>query len=702
MKKSLFWSLIAATAMMTACGDDAFVDNQQVVTGEQTPVAFKINMGNAISTYAGTDFSKGGWSNWKDSDTEMIDMVNVRATLQIFANGGTSPYTQVRTVLTEAPSGNDIDLPEFRLAAGNSYTAVVWVDFVPKSVTSSSTENRNDYYWKTENLASVSELEFTDGLMPIVETPEARDAYTGLIKFTVNADGTYNIADGAENNSISTAIPITATRKFAKISLILTDYDNKTEWADALNNIGDENILEYLGMEVTNLSTGYNALTQTPVSATPTTKSYFHRPFDVASATSTSDDVNGVKWYKDGDKYYPIFDLNYVIPATAGKDATYSLSFKGYNVESTPAFTADAAALTEINDEADGYKLVAIRNASNVPVRTNAHTIIKMNLYKAYSCTVTIVDEFTGGTENVVINDEDKKYSVDEHFIPEGDENGAYVKVVRDNNGNAISITITGVDEDNFYLVLEDLVAMKNLTRPNSTRRPTIDMTGKNLPVPASFDILNGEVTNNIKLTLTGDPNDMNNAGDVILRDLTNNITLDLPLVQQFDVESTGNVKVEAVQSNGWPTKITAKNVEFKGTTYNSVAIVVEDEARFNGGTFNDVVSVKAADGVTDAMTIIKGGQFNKNFLSGTSIIIKGGKMNQDIDQSTGNPYYKLIMNGAEDQMVLLENSDVFGYLGVETQNIYNLRFADTYVQDAYGQNFISAGVWKSTGIFNY
>ena len=100
MKKSLFWSLIAATAMMTACGDDAFVDNQQVVTGEETPVAFKINMGNAISTYAGTDFSKGGWSNWKDSDTEMIEEVNVRATLQVFANGGTAPYTQVRTVLT--------------------------------------------------------------------------------------------------------------------------------------------------------------------------------------------------------------------------------------------------------------------------------------------------------------------------------------------------------------------------------------------------------------------------------------------------------------------------------------------------------------------------------------------------------------------------------------------------------------------------
>lgn len=466
MKKSLFWSLIAATAMMTACGDDAFVDNQQVVTGEETPVAFKINMGNAISTYAGTDFSKGGWSNWKDSDTEMIDAVNVRATLQIFANGGTAPYTQVRTVLTEAPGGNDIDLPEFRLAAGNSYTAVVWVDFVPKSVTSSSTENRNDYYWKTENLANVSELEFTEGMMPIIETPEARDAYTGLIKFTVNADGTYNIAEGTENNSITTAIPITATRKFAKISLILTDYDNKTEWADALNNIGEENILEYLGMEVTNLSTGYNALTQTPVSATPTTKNYFHRPFDVASATSTSDDVNGVKWHKDGDKYYPIFDLNYVIPEKAGKDATYSLSFKGYNVDQLVAteFTKAAAELTTINEVADGLKLVAVRNASNVPVRTNAHTIINMNLYKAYSCTVTIVDEFTGGTETVEITDDDKKQSTDDHFIPEGDVNGAHVVVVRGDDGKAISIDITGINKDNFDQVIDDLVAMKNLS----------------------------------------------------------------------------------------------------------------------------------------------------------------------------------------------------------------------------------------------
>ena len=677
MKKSLFWSLIAATAMMTACGDDAFVDNQQVVTGEQTPVAFKINMGNAISTYAGTDFSKGGWSNWKDSDTEMIDMVNVRATLQIFANGGTSPYTQVRTVLTEAPNGNDIDLPEFRLAAGNSYTAVVWVDFVPKSVTSSSTENRNDYYWKTENLASVSELEFTDGLMPIVETPEARDAYTGLIKFTVNADGTYNIADGAENNSISTAIPITATRKFAKISLILTDYDNKTEWADALNNIGDENILEYLGMEVTNLSTGYNALTQAPVSATPTTKSYFHRPFDVASATSTSDDVNGVKWYKDGDKYYPIFDLNYVIPATAGKDATYSLSFKGYNVESTPAFTADAAALTEINDEADGYKLVAIRNASNVPVRTNAHTIIKMNLYKAYSCTVTIVDEFTGGTENVVITDDDKKQSTDEHFIPEGDQNGAYVKVVRGDDGKAISIDITGINKDNFDLVIQDLVDMKNLASAADATKPVINMSGTDVPNPADFSPLKDNVTNDIKLTLTKD------GEDVVLEGLANNITLDLPSIQKFEVTSSADVTIEKVVSNGWPTKITAKNVTFAGTTYNSVDIIIEETATFNGGSYNSEVAVIGATDATSPAALITGGTFNNNFKSSVNTTVNGGSLPYVDNDFNGVADYRLVMDNGT-TLTINKTGSAFGPLFATSGADCKLVYASQDVKNLY------------------
>lgn len=235
-------------------------------------------------------------------------------------------------------------------------------------------------------------------------------------------------------------------------------------------------------------------------------------------------------------KFYPIFDLNYVIPEKAGKDATYSLSFKGYNVDGTPGFTADAAALTEINAEADGFKLVAIRNASNVPVRTNAHTIIKMNLYKAYSCTVTIVDEFTGGTENIVIDDDDKKQSTDDHFIPEGDENGAHIVVVRGNDGKAISIDITGINKDNFDLVIDDLVAMKNLSSTADNTKPVINMSGTDIPNPADFSDLEGNVTNDIKLTLTQD------GQDIVLEGLTNNITLDLPSIQKFIVTSTATL----------------------------------------------------------------------------------------------------------------------------------------------------------------
>lgn len=680
MKKSLFWSLIAATAMMTACGDDAFENNQQVVTGEETPVAFKINMGNAISTYAGTDFSKGGWSNWKESETGMSGVVNARATLQVFANGGTSPYAQVRKVLSE-PDGDEIVLPNFRLAAGNSYTAVVWVDFVPKSTETSTTEVRNDYYWSTENLAKVSELKFTeDGLMPVVETPEARDAYTGLINFTVNADGTYNM-ENKENQAKTTVIPITATRKFAKISLILTDYDNKTEWTDALNNLGEDNILEYLGMQVTNLSTGYNALTQAPIAAKPTTQSYFHRSFDVASATNSSDNVNGVKWYEKDGKSYPIFDLNYVIPASAGKEATYSLSFKGYNRHEDDAFTADAAALTEINAEANGFKLVAIRNASSVPVRTNAHTIIKMNLYKAYSCTVTVVDGFTGGTEDVTINDDDTKVSTDNHYIPEGDASGAHIVVERDNEGYATSINITNVSEKNFDLVVKDIVAMKNLASVD------INISGSKLPNPADFSALKtADVTNKINLTLT-------EAGQaVVLEGLANNIDLTLPTgITTLGVTSTADVTITAAGVAG-ATSITANNVTITDiTTADAATIAIKGNATFNNGTYGGDVTVSSEE--ENAAATIANGTFNNNFNSNVNTTVDDGTLDKTQDGGTGLYNHKLIMSNGK-TLTINKSDAAFGPLftnqGSDCKLVYASKEIKAFYSGMEGSNWAS------------
>ncbi|KAA3933005.1 hypothetical protein F3F50_16525, partial [Bacteroides ovatus] len=284
--------------------------------------------------------------------------------------------------------------------------------------------------------------------------------------------------------------------------------------------------------------------------------------------------------------------------------------------------------------------LVAIRNASNVPVRTNAHTIIKMNLYKAYSCTVTIVDEFTGGTENIVIDDDDKKQSTDDHFIPEGDENGAHIVVVRGNDGKAISIDITGINKDNFDLVIDDLVAMKNLSSTADNTKPVINMSGTDIPNPADFSDLEGNVTNDIKLTLTQD------GQDIVLEGLTNNITLDLPSIQKFIVTSTADVTIEKVVSNSWPTSITAKNVTFTGTTYNSVSINVEETATFNGGTYNNEVAVVGSE--DDAEAVINGGLFNHNFKSSVDTTIKGGLLPSVDADGNGVADYMLIMNAGK------------------------------------------------------
>ena len=364
------------------------------------------------------------------------------------------------------------------------------------------------------------------------------------------------------------------------------------------------------------------------------------------------------------------------------------MSFKGYNVDGIPSFTADAAALTEINAKADGFKLVAIRNASNVPVRTNAHTIIKMNLYKAYSCTVTIVDEFTGGTENVVIDDDDKKQSTDDHFIPEGDENGAHIVVVRGNDGKAISIDITGINKDNFDLVIDDLVAMKNLSSTADNTKPVINMSGTDIPNPADFSDLEGNVTNDIKLTLTQD------GQDIVLEGLTNDITLDLPSIQKFIVTSTADVTIEKVVSNSWPTSITAKNVAFTGTTYNSVSINVEETATFNGGTYNNEVVVIGSE--NDAEAVINGGVFNHNFKSSVDTTIKGGSLPYVDADINGVADYMLIMNAGK--TLTVEKADsafgpLFATSGADCKLVYDTQDIKDFYSGLEGSNWSNISV---------
>lgn len=638
MKKNLFWSLLAATAMLTACGDDSLVD-QPVVTGPETAVAFKINMGNGIQTYA-TDVAKGGWTNYRANE---LTGFYARATVQVFAAGSTTtaPLAEARTVLEKVlgagnATGDVINVPNLRLPAGATYTAVVWVDFIKS--TASKVDARNDYYWDTENLSAVKDLRMQEGLALIDgnDSPESRDAYTSTLKFTVNANGTYQAGDqfGAAGTDNATALEITARRTLAKVSLVLTDYDTKEAWANAFNNVDANRKLNYLAMGVTNLATEYNALTQQP--KVTNAAYYFHRNFTIP-ADKNATDVNGVKWIEENSKFYPVMDFNYVIPAVAEKNsanAVYSLVFKGYNHGTAAGFTATQAALTDISTStiADNWKLVAKRNASSVPVRTNAHTIIKLNLYKEYSCNVTIVDLFDGGKENVTVNDDDTKGSIDDHYINEngpindGNTTGAaHVVVERGNDGIATSITITGVTAANFNKVMEDIEAMAKLG--------AVDINMTAITIPANADFSKVPATNKVVLTVTAQEANTSLSG------------------------MNGNIDLSITPVAGQTPTVTATSdhtVTFVGGTYKATVKVDAENANFTNGTYKATVTIN--QNKTDKNASISGGTYEATVSSYSDTSISGGS------SSGSNPAFTM-ENKTNIKTIKIGGSAVFGKL---------------------------------------
>ncbi len=635
MKKNLFWSLLAATAMLTACGDDALVD-QPVVTGPETAVAFKINMGNGIQTYA-TDVAKGGWTNYRANE---LAGFYARATVQVFAAGATAPLAEARTVLPSVSSGDMINVPNLRLPMGATYTAVVWVDFIKN--TASKVGARNDYYWDTENLYAVKDLRMVNRLEPIdgTDTPESRDAYTSTLKFTVNADGTYQAGDqfGSAGTVNTTALEITARRTLAKVSLVLTDYDTKEAWANAFNNVNANRKLDYLAMGVTNLATEYNALTQQP--KVTDAAYYFHRNFTIP-ADKNATDVNGVNWIEESGKFYPVMDFNYVIPAVAEKNsanAVYSLVFKGYNHGTADGFTAAEAAMTDISIStiANNWKLVAKRNAFSVPVRTNAHTIIKLNLYKEYSCDVTIVDLFDGGKENVTVNDNDTKGSIDDHYINEngpindGNTTGAaHVVVVRGNDGTATSITITGVTAVNFNKVMEDIEAMAQLG--------AVDINMTAITIPANADFSKVPATNKVVLTVTAQDDNTALSG------------------------MEGNIDLNITPVAGQTPTVTATSdhtVTFVGGTYKAAVIVDAENANFTAGTYNTNATVTINQNKTDKNASISGGTYDALVSSYSNTSISGGSSSI----SGPDPAF-LMANDTNIKTITIGGSTVFGKL---------------------------------------
>lgn len=595
MKKSLLWSFVAATAMMTGCSDDAMLDSQNpALTGEEVPVSFAINMGGGIGTYA-TASELGGWSNYKDQTAGNIMRAayNHRAIIQVFAEGQTAPISQGRVVINTADGelvGNDIVMENLRLNAGQTYTAVVWVDFVDNATTASTTEATNDLYYDTNNLTEVKTRGIdANNMVALANTPEGRDAYTGTVKFTVAADGKYAIEDGT-SQEIATAIPVTAKRPFGKVRLVLTDFNTKANWTNFLNNQNSNRVMDYISMTVGDaMATSFNALTGEPIAASATAAHTFHRAWSIADDAAAND----VKWVTTvpttvAAGTYPVLDFNYFIPMSNEDAAAYNIGIRAFDMNDQD-FTVNNIGADVTEGISSTSNCLSVRNFTSIPVKKNTLTTIWGNFLTAgYSFTVTVDDLFNGShNENVVVGDDGTKETTDKHEI-----DGAIVVVVRDNDDEATTIDVTGVTAANFDAVIANINSLHKISDAALT------ITAASLPATADFKSV--EVGTNV-LVLAADL-----AAATTFSGLDNN-----PFTVRNNATQAAALTIASTQ-----------NVTMSGTGTYAALNVDALKATIAAGIFGGVVTLNETS--VDKNAIISGGTITAAVNSYSNLSIDG------------------------------------------------------------------------------
>lgn len=688
MKKNLLWSLVAATAMMTGCSDDVTTDNSsQILTGEKVPVSFAINVGGAISTYA-TESNLGGWTNLKN-DADMQSAYDYRAIVQVFAQEGedAKPIAEVRKTFSTVPAegANIIQLDDLRLPVSNTYTAVVWVDFVADGV-STTTAERNDLFYDTENLKSVKVL----GLSPfnLANSPEARDAYTGSMTFTVNADGTYQPAASngdAQGNSV--ALNVMAQRPFGKVRIILTDWDNHAQWKQYFEGQAADRIMQAISMKVKGMVTSYNALTGEPVFVAGAPAFEFDRSWGNVSYDEDDANANGMSWIEKNGKSYPALDCNYFIPVSNTDAASYPIEI-------------------DIYAEAEKTTLISHRSFASIPVKKNCLTTVLGNfLTTGYNFKVKVDDLATGGSSSTVVEDDGINTSIVDSW------GTMKAQVSRKANGDITGIVVPSVANGNFDKEQFDLT-IREIKKLGNIAGATVTFNAAAFPADVDFASLAVTAINvNLNGTALAQETAMSNLTSNVV--ITNSVTQTKKLTVTSTADVTiggaatygaltlagGNINISATGTIAGEVIATATTGKFKITgnnaIYSKTITVTAATSEFGGNpstTYNEVITIKAQAGATVA---INNGKFNNNFNTAVNTTVSGGLMNTDIDGITGLYKYSLqMMSTTPLKLDIQKTGSAFGALSVEYQNKHSLNFINNIVQSLYGN--YAAGVWNS------
>lgn len=390
MKQKLIGLFMLSMAFTTSCNNEIAPET----TEKKVPISFSINIGNAITTYA-TASDQGGWSNYKN-DVNMDNSYNCRAILQLYAENDNTPFVDKRTIITDAANAGSaisdiINFNNLNLAAGKTYTATVWIDFVAGNVTNSSLADAGSLYYDPNNMNYVTTWKFDDqGIMSFEASPEGRDAYSGKVTFSIAEDGSYTVNGESVSQTSSQSISIIAKRPFGKVRIIPTDYTTKEDWINYFNAVSKIN---HTAITVIGLATQYSVLSESPISAPDPNKTYtMHREW----YGSGNIDANAIQWVTETStgNVYPVLDYNYLIPAANG---TYAIGIKAFSF----AKDENNAQIVDLN--ATDTRRILNKEISNVPVVANKLTTIKGHFLTVnnYNFSITINDNYGTTEDNV-------------------------------------------------------------------------------------------------------------------------------------------------------------------------------------------------------------------------------------------------------------------------------------------------------------
>lgn len=649
MNKSLIWSFIAASALVTtSCNNEEIIsDSTQMETSQTLPVSFKIGVGNQISTYA-IQTHMGGWSNyWTEKaahngkECPAFAGYTPRAVLQIFEasqadNTEAAPVATVYEHFVGEGTDATINIDNLNLVPETKYIAVLWVDFA------GTDSKETDAFYNTQNLKKVSMMSRDTEHHTL--SPELRDAYSDNVTFMVKGDGTYVTYDAQDTETSVSTIQMEAKRSLGKLRVIMTDYQGKEAWAKVLDPAKFNNAMNMVQIQ-TNLNTEFNALKGT-------TK------YQTNEETWTL--VHGYQWGKgpvieaESDLYTAWVDANYEdVTDGNGNTATYPVINYNYFL---PVGTDQAngipvtLTLYHQGDESKGYTnpegATALKTTAmnNIPIMRNCLTTLAGNFY-SYDTKfdITVNDMFTN--EEIMHSDENGTIDADKF----ADVEGATLSFTRDADGYITGVETSeaaGLSDSNVKAVIDYIEKLCTSEYGQKIQNVTLKATTAGiLDQKLDFEgvkagVINIEISNQANVEAI-DYSNLTSPLVVTLNDCQFTVGNSITIVSQSDVTLTGEnstfiqsqIKAtgKVIFQGGTCTydaiTATAAAIDFNRATY---AVVTADanEVSFKGGFHKGKITVNK--GQTDGTAFFETGMFYENIDCWSNASILNNKLSAE------------------------------------------------------------------------